>query len=75
MIMVSIAYTGVTHMELTPTIASLYHPTQILLRTIGELSTQKVIDDWAEERVLHNANVPTECAIHCSLSISFMVPI
>ncbi|KAJ3104119.1 hypothetical protein HDU96_009027 [Phlyctochytrium bullatum] len=63
---------GVTHMELTPTVASLLSPERLprvqTLITIGEMLTQKVVDVWSPGRHLQAAYGPTEAAVHVSLT-------
>ncbi|KNC99503.1 amino acid adenylation domain-containing protein [Spizellomyces punctatus DAOM BR117] len=65
----------VTHMELTPTVAGLVTRSNVpgvkALLTIGEMLTQKVVDEWAGDGSLHNAYGPTECAIHCTMAADF----
>ncbi|TPX66343.1 hypothetical protein SpCBS45565_g04526 [Spizellomyces sp. 'palustris'] len=65
----------VTHMELTPTVAGLVTRSNVpgvkALLTIGEMLTQKVVDEWAVDGSLHNAYGPTECAIHCTMAADF----
>ncbi|ORY07062.1 amino acid adenylation [Basidiobolus meristosporus CBS 931.73] len=64
----------ITHMEATPTMAALLHraklPTVNTLITIGEMLTQRVVNEWSDG-FLHNAYGPTEAAIHCTMASSF----
>ncbi|KAJ3219896.1 hypothetical protein HDU67_008425 [Dinochytrium kinnereticum] len=63
---------GVTHMELTPTVAALLHPDRVptvrTLLTIGEMLTQRVVDAWSPNGRLQAAYGPTEAAVHVSLT-------
>ncbi|KAK2627657.1 hypothetical protein QTJ16_002303 [Diplocarpon rosae] len=64
---------GITHIDLTPSLARLIHPTDVptLLKggfvTGGEQLTQEILDVWGEHAVVYNAYGPTEATIGCTM--------
>ncbi|KIW08145.1 uncharacterized protein PV09_01077 [Verruconis gallopava] len=60
---------GVTHIDLTPSLASLVQPANVpnlckgIFITGGEQLKQEILDDWGEEEVIHNGYGPTETTI------------
>ncbi|KAJ3400971.1 hypothetical protein HDV05_000733, partial [Chytridiales sp. JEL 0842] len=66
---------GITHTELTPTVASLVTPSSVptiqTLITIGEMLTPRVVQAWATQGKLQSAYGPTEAAVHVSLTDGF----
>jgi amino acid adenylation domain-containing protein len=60
---------GVTHIDLTPSLASLVKPVNVpslckgVFITGGEQLKQDILDAWGEEEVIHNGYGPTETTI------------
>jgi amino acid adenylation domain-containing protein len=60
---------GVTHIDLTPSLASLLHPDDVpslcdgVFITGGEQLKQEILDVWGPKEVIHNGYGPTEATI------------
>jgi amino acid adenylation domain-containing protein len=60
---------GITHIDLTPSLASLVHPENVpdlckgVFITGGEQLKQEILDVWGEHEVIHNGYGPTETTI------------
>ena len=60
---------GITHIDLTPSLASLVHPANVpnlcrgVFITGGEQLKQEILDEWGEHEVIHNGYGPTETTI------------
>jgi amino acid adenylation domain-containing protein len=60
---------GITHIDLTPSLASLLHPDDVpslcegVFITGGEQLKQEILDVWGPKEVIHNGYGPTEATI------------
>lgn len=73
LILTDLAYTisrlAITHIDLTPSLARLLHPSEVpslcrgVFITGGESLKQEILDVWGPERVIHNFYGPTETTI------------
>lgn len=65
----SINKLGITHIDLTPSLARLTHPSEVpslcrgVFITGGEQLKQEILDVWGPEAVIYNAYGPTEATI------------
>ncbi|KAG9255576.1 nonribosomal siderophore peptide synthetase [Emericellopsis atlantica] len=65
----SINKLGITHIDLTPSLARLTHPSEVpslckgVFITGGESLKQEILDVWGPKAVIHNAYGPTEATI------------
>jgi len=65
----SISRLGITHIDLTPSLARLLHPDEVpslckgVFITGGEQLKQEILDVWGPTRVIHNFYGPTEATI------------
>ncbi|KAJ4138022.1 non-ribosomal peptide synthetase nps2 [Fusarium equiseti] len=65
----SINKLGITHIDLTPSLARLTHPNEVpslcrgVFITGGEQLKQEILDVWGPEAVIYNAYGPTEATI------------
>lgn len=64
---------GITHIDLTPSLARLIHPDQVptlckgAFVTGGEQLKQEILDVWGEKGVIYNGYGPTEVTIGCTM--------
>ncbi|KAJ5042323.1 uncharacterized protein L3040_004875 [Drepanopeziza brunnea f. sp. 'multigermtubi'] len=64
---------GVTHIDLTPSLARLIHPDKVptlcegAFITGGEQLKQEILDVWGEKAVIYNGYGPTEVTIGCTM--------
>ncbi|KAK9235322.1 hypothetical protein V1525DRAFT_434800 [Lipomyces kononenkoae] len=64
---------GITHIDLTPSLAALLIPDEVpslcrgLFITGGDLLNGKVLEAWADKKVIYNAYGPTEVTIGCTM--------
>jgi amino acid adenylation domain-containing protein len=64
---------GITHIDLTPSLARLVHPDDVpSLRkgafiTGGEQLKQEILDDWGKYACIYNGYGPTEATIGCTM--------
>ncbi|KAI1369753.1 putative non-ribosomal peptide synthetase [Xylaria arbuscula] len=69
----TISTLGITHIDLTPSLARLITPTECpslckgVFITGGEKLRSDILDVWGSERVIHNAYGPTEATIGVSM--------
>ncbi|KAK9376549.1 uncharacterized protein V1513DRAFT_462661 [Lipomyces chichibuensis] len=69
----SINALGITHIDLTPSLAALIKPEEVpslcrgLFITGGDLLNQEVLNRWGDMKVLYNAYGPTEVTIGCTM--------
>ncbi|KAK4175461.1 putative peptide synthetase [Triangularia setosa] len=65
----TISRLGITHIDLTPSLARLVHPDDVpslckgVFITGGESLKQEILDVWGEKRVIYNFYGPTEATI------------
>lgn len=65
----TISRLGITHIDLTPSLARLLHPDDVpslcrgVFITGGEQLKQEILDVWGPKRVIHNFYGPTEATI------------
>lgn len=63
----------ITHIDLTPSLASLLHPKEVpslcrgVFITGGEKLKQEILDEWGDYRVIYNGYGPTEVTIGCTM--------
>ncbi|KAK9369470.1 hypothetical protein V1509DRAFT_645651 [Lipomyces kononenkoae] len=63
----------ITHIDLTPPLAALLIPDDVpslcrgLFITGGDLLNEKVLEAWADKKVIYNAYGPTEVTIGCTM--------
>ncbi|KAJ5988323.1 hypothetical protein N7481_003533 [Penicillium waksmanii] len=63
----------ITHIDLTPSLARLVHPTEVpslcrgVFITGGEALKQEILDAWGEHGVIYNGYGPTEVTIGCTM--------
>ncbi|KAE9371370.1 hypothetical protein N431DRAFT_410011 [Stipitochalara longipes BDJ] len=64
---------GITHIDLTPSLARLVHPDDVpslcngAFITGGEQLKQEILDVWGEHAVIYNGYGPTEATIGCTM--------
>jgi amino acid adenylation domain-containing protein len=64
---------GITHLDLTPSLARLIHPDDVpslckgAFITGGEQLKQEILDVWGEHAVIYNGYGPTEATIGCTM--------
>ncbi|KAJ5485398.1 Nonribosomal peptide synthase sidC [Penicillium diatomitis] len=64
---------GITHIDLTPSLARLVHPDDVpslcrgVFITGGEQLKQEILDAWGEHGVIYNGYGPTEATIGCTM--------
>ncbi|KAK9324491.1 hypothetical protein V1517DRAFT_255890 [Lipomyces orientalis] len=64
---------GITHVDLTPSLAALLRPDDVpslcsgLFVTGGDLLSQEVLNTWGDMNVIYNAYGPTEVTIGCTM--------
>ncbi len=64
---------GITHLDLTPSLARDIHPDDVpslckgAFITGGELLKQEILDVWGEHAVIYNGYGPTEATIGCTM--------
>ncbi|KAK9388567.1 hypothetical protein V1515DRAFT_533159 [Lipomyces mesembrius] len=64
---------GITHIDLTPSLAALIKPEDVpslcrgLFITGGDLLNQEVLNRWGDKKVIYNAYGPTEVTIGCTM--------
>jgi amino acid adenylation domain-containing protein len=64
---------GITHIDLTPSLARLVHPDDVpslckgAFITGGEQLKQEILDVWGEHAVIYNGYGPTEVTIGCTM--------
>ncbi|ODQ71594.1 hypothetical protein LIPSTDRAFT_4826 [Lipomyces starkeyi NRRL Y-11557] len=64
---------GITHIDLTPSLAVLIKPEGVpslcrgLFITGGDLLNQEVLNTWGDKKVIYNAYGPTEVTIGCTM--------
>ncbi|KAK9246689.1 hypothetical protein V1506DRAFT_513191 [Lipomyces tetrasporus] len=64
---------GITHVDLTPSLAALLKPADVpslcngLFVTGGDLLNQEVLNTWGDMKVIYNAYGPTEVTIGCTM--------
>lgn len=69
----SISTLGITHIDLTPSLAQLVHPDQVpslcegVFITGGESLKQEILDVWGPKAVIYNGYGPTEATIGCTM--------
>lgn len=65
--------TSITHLDLTPSLATLLHPDDVpslcrgVFITGGEALRQDILDVWGPKEVIHNGYGPTETTIGCTM--------
>ncbi|KAF2027405.1 hypothetical protein EK21DRAFT_72050 [Setomelanomma holmii] len=69
----SINTLGITHIDLTPSLAQLLHPEDVpslckgVFITGGESLKQEILDIWGPKAVIYNGYGPTETTIGCTM--------
>ncbi|KAF1999998.1 hypothetical protein P154DRAFT_522786, partial [Amniculicola lignicola CBS 123094] len=69
----SIRVLGVTHIDLTPSLARIVHPDDVpglcrgVFITGGESLKQEILDVWGPKGVIYNGYGPTEATIGCTM--------
>jgi amino acid adenylation domain-containing protein len=69
----SINTLGITHIDLTPSLAQILHPDDVptlcrgIFITGGESLTQEILDVWGPTGVIYNGYGPTEATIGCTM--------
>lgn len=69
----SISALGITHIDLTPSLAQLLHPNDVptlckgVFITGGESLKQEILDVWGSKGVIYNGYGPTEATIGCTM--------
>ncbi|KAH7401005.1 hypothetical protein DE146DRAFT_485162 [Phaeosphaeria sp. MPI-PUGE-AT-0046c] len=69
----SITTLGITHIDLTPSLAQLLHPDSVptlckgVFITGGESLKQEILDVWGSKGVIYNGYGPTEATIGCTM--------
>ncbi|KAH8732141.1 hypothetical protein GQ44DRAFT_793484 [Phaeosphaeriaceae sp. PMI808] len=69
----SISTLGITHIDLTPSLAQLLHPRDVpglckgVFITGGESLKQEILDAWGPTGVIYNGYGPTEATIGCTM--------
>lgn len=69
----AISMLGITHIDLTPSLARLVHPDTVptlckgAFITGGEQLKQEILDVWGEHGVIYNGYGPTEVTIGCTM--------
>ncbi|KAH7078060.1 hypothetical protein BKA63DRAFT_410193 [Paraphoma chrysanthemicola] len=69
----SISTLGITHIDLTPSLAQLVHPESVpslckgVFITGGESLKQEILDVWGPKAVIYNGYGPTEATIGCTM--------
>lgn len=64
---------GITHIDLTPSLARLVHPDDVpslwdgVFITGGEQLRQDILDVWGPKNCIYNGYGPTECTIGCTM--------
>ncbi|KAK9351537.1 hypothetical protein V1523DRAFT_427948 [Lipomyces doorenjongii] len=64
---------GITHIDLTPSLAALLQPEDVpslcrgLFVTGGDMLNQEVLNRWGDKKVIYNAYGPTEVTIGCTM--------
>jgi amino acid adenylation domain-containing protein len=69
----SISTLGITHIDLTPSLAQILHPDDVpslckgVFITGGESLKQEILDVWGPKGVIYNGYGPTEATIGCTM--------
>jgi amino acid adenylation domain-containing protein len=69
----SINTLGITHIDLTPSLAQILHPDEVpslckgVFITGGESLKQEILDVWGPKGVIYNGYGPTEATIGCTM--------
>jgi amino acid adenylation domain-containing protein len=69
----SIRTLGITHIDLTPSLAQILHPNDVpslckgVFITGGESLKQEILDVWGPKGVIYNGYGPTEATIGCTM--------
>lgn len=69
----SIKALGITHIDLTPSLAQILHPDDVpslckgVFITGGESLKQEILDVWGPKQVIYNGYGPTEATIGCTM--------
>ncbi|KAI9815347.1 MAG: NRPS [Pycnora praestabilis] len=69
----TIQHLGITHIDLTPSLAKLIYPTDVpslcrgVFITGGEELKQEILDVWGSKGVIYNGYGPTEVTIGCTM--------
>ncbi|KAF2828780.1 nonribosomal peptide synthetase-like protein 2 [Ophiobolus disseminans] len=69
----SINTLGITHLDLTPSLAQILHPDEVpslckgVFITGGESLKQEILDVWGPKGVIYNGYGPTEATIGCTM--------
>lgn len=69
----SINALGITHIDLTPSLAQILHPDDVpslckgVFVTGGESLKQEILDVWGSKSVIYNGYGPTEATIGCTM--------
>lgn len=69
----SICTLGITHIDLTPSLAHILHPDDVpslcegVFITGGESLKQEILDVWGPKSVIYNGYGPTEATIGCTM--------